>query len=156
MKDIYGRKSIHSVLARSYFMFFLLLLVGILVAIVFDSPITDTISPKTGVLLLVLGTVIIMWAQSTSRRTYEQRHTEDEHTRKVFQRGPYRFFRSPTHLGLFVMTFGAAVLANSKTMVVASIVAFLVTRFTFVREEERILLQKHGESYRNYKKRVPL
>jgi protein-S-isoprenylcysteine O-methyltransferase Ste14 len=75
-------------------------------------------------------------------------------TERDFERGPYKYSRSPTHNGLTLMTLGLSLVINSFFTFLFMIAAALITRMIFLKEEEALLEKKYGEAYCEYKKKV--
>jgi len=96
-----------------------------------------------------LGTLLIFWAQNTSRNLNTQNLTKE-----TFSKGPYRFTSTPTNFGLFFLMLGFGMVANSFFIIVFSCVAFLIARFIFLEQEEKTLAEKYGAPYLEYKKMV--
>lgn len=69
--------------------------------------------------------------------------------------GPYRYSRNPLYLSLFVFLLGLA-LGLDNFWILAMLLPLLgVIQFGVVLPEERYLENKFGDSYREYKTRVP-
>jgi protein-S-isoprenylcysteine O-methyltransferase Ste14 len=102
--------------------------------------------------MILLGSMLIYWAQSTSSSTKNE--MEKEGVVRDFARGPYKYSRNPTHIGLAIMTLGLGLLINSLFSVVLTVIASLITKFIFVKEEELLLEKKYGQTYCDYKKKV--
>lgn len=148
-------KSIHQVLARSYFVFFLFILLGLLLSFFWDAKLFPEVKNDLGFTVLILGTILVFWAQHASRKTKPKRgHADIEISKQGFIKGPYKFYRSPTHLGVFLLCAGMAILDNSFVVSLTSIIAFIFTRIVFIKKEEKMLEEKYGEAYRHYKKKV--
>jgi protein-S-isoprenylcysteine O-methyltransferase Ste14 len=142
--------NIHHVLAHSYSTYFILFLVGLSLDLVFKwSVFTGDVVVFMGILLLVLGTALILWAQNTSRNLNKQNLTKD-----VFSHGPYCFTRSPTHWGLFFLMLGFGLMSNAFFVILLTILSFVLTRLIFLKKEETLLLEKYGTPYLEYKKSV--
>lgn len=138
-------------------MVFLFVLGGILISLFWDKNLFVTAQNNLGFGLLVIGTILVFWAQKSSRKTKSKRIDDDKEIAKTgFIKGPYKFSRSPTHLGLFILFAGAAVLDNSFVLALASVLAFFFTRATFLKEEEKMLREKYGEVYVEYQKKVKI
>ncbi len=101
---------------------------------------------------MVLGTILIYWAQKTSSCLKEK--IKDNNTHHTFARGPYKFSRNPTHMGLTFLTLGFGMLIGSFFVMMFTIVAFVLTKFIFLPKQEKILEEKYGQSYCEYKKKV--
>jgi protein-S-isoprenylcysteine O-methyltransferase Ste14 len=102
--------------------------------------------------MLIVSSLIIYWAQFTSSN-YKKRIGK-ESSRSHFEHGPYKYLRSPTHFGLFIMTLGFSLIINSLFSVLFTFIAYLISKFFFLKKEEEILEGKYGEAYTEYKKKV--
>lgn len=72
---------------------------------------------------------------------------------RIVERGPYRWVRNPMYLGHLIFFAGLALALRS--WVGAAVFAFHVVWFDRrVREDERHLAERFGESYRDYCRRV--
>src|SRR3989344_612814 len=92
------KESVHRVLAHSYAVFFLVFLLGIVLDILWPIRIIPKyILNPIGVLLIIIGPLLIVWAQNTSGR-FIKRYPHP--TTKDFKSGPYAFMRGPTHTGI--------------------------------------------------------
>ena len=145
---------IHEVLGHSYTVYFVAIIAGFIADSFFPFRIFSSFFMSLGFVFMVFASFLIYWAQHTSGRTASLRKNISEITAKDFRQGPYVFFRSPTHIGLFFLSFGVGLMANSAVIASAALIAFLVTHFKYVREEEAILLARYGNAYRDYKKIV--
>lgn len=147
------KETVHFVLLHSYLIFLIAIILGVFLDIVFKLKIfSDNIYQYVGFGMLFVGSIIIYWAQSTSSNYQERVHKKEG--RSHFEFGPYRYMRSPTHFGLFIMTFGFSLVINSLFGVILTILAYAITKIFFLKKEEKILERKYGEVYRVYKKKV--
>ncbi len=146
---------VHTVLGHSYLVYFATFLLGLLIdtkfALRFDAPFLTPV----GFVLMFIGPALILWAQHTSHKLAVKQITVDPttHTHDFF-RGPYTFSRSPTHLGLFLMIIGLGFLFNSISIVVTTLIAFVITKVFFLPKEEKLLQEKYGDEYKQYKNQV--
>ncbi len=146
-------KTVHHILSYSYTAYFF----GIIFALIIQQffPISLYKNPDFGVigfLLLVLGSFFIYWAQHTTQITEEKRHSAP--SPEDFKKGPYKFSRSPTHLGLVMLCLGVGFLFNSLFVFIFSFVSFFVSHLFFLNQQDKILEEKYGEPYKEYKKSV--
>ncbi len=142
---------VHHVLAYSYSVYFTALIVGLLADMVIKVPHGIPFSPFVGFIFLLLGTVFVVWAQSTSQKTHKPRTQESTLSMSQFAQGPYVISRSPTHVGLFFLLFGLGLLMNSLIILLVAILALFLTRFIFITKEEKLLEEKYGQHYLEYK-----
>jgi protein-S-isoprenylcysteine O-methyltransferase Ste14 len=144
---------VHFVLSHSYSVFLFAVVLGVIIDIVIPiSAFTAVRYQYAGLGMIFLGSMLIYWAQSTTSAT--KKEMEEEGAVRDFARGPYKYSRNPTHIGLTVMTLGLGFLIQSLFSVVLIIIAALITKFIFVKQEEDILEEKYGQSYCDYKKKV--
>lgn len=144
---------VHHLLFGSYSVYLFSVVLGVIFDLfihfeIFSYFIFDYI----GFVFIVTGSLIAYWAQFTSGHYKEE--LAKLKNKSYFNRGPYRYMRTPTHTGLFVMAIGLAFLINSLSSVVFTIIAHIVTKFFFIRKQEKILENKYGETYIDYKKNV--
>ncbi len=146
---------VHKVLAHSYTVYLVLLLVGILLDLVFRIKILeDSIMVPVGFFFLVFASFVIVWAQKTGRDlrkiTKETKDIKKEH----FSRGPYQYTRIPTQFGLFLLTLGFGIILNAFFVILSTIISFFIVKFLFMNKHDKALLDKYGDAYREYKKLV--
>ncbi len=143
---------LHRLLAHSYSMYLFLFLVGVTLDMIFRFEIFATeITAPLGILLLLIGTVLVTWAQKTSRNL-----DKNNMTKETFCRGPYCYSRSPTHWGLFLLTLGFGIVANALFIILTTLISFMLAKFVFQEQEESILAAKYGTPYLEYKRSVRL
>lgn len=146
------RNRVHRILAHSYAMYFIFFLAGVTLDFVFRLKIfSGSVMAPGGILLLLLGTLLVFWAQKTSHKLDKKNMTKE-----TFCRGPYCYTRSPTHWGLFFLMLGFGIIANAVFVVLTTLLSFLVSRFVFLDKEEKVLVEKYGTPYLEYKKSVKL
>lgn len=147
--------TIHHVLAHSYAVYFLAFIIGVMLDWYFPTPLFTVAQPWIGVIILLVGTILVLWAQTTSRRTHPLRNAEETKDDIAhFKSGPYRYLRSPTHWGLAFLLLSYGFLVNELISTVIALVTFFITRIIFVRKEEQMLAEKYGKPYQEYKKTV--
>jgi protein-S-isoprenylcysteine O-methyltransferase Ste14 len=150
MEDILGGTMIHRILAHSYFVYFLFLILGVALDIFLHMHVfEDSFTIPAGIILLILATILIIWAQNTSRNLKKENIRAES-----FLHGPYCYTRSPTHYGLFLLMLGFGFIANAFFVIMFTVISLLITKFFFLKKEEDLLEQKYGDSYKEYKKIV--
>lgn len=146
----YHKNKVHRVLAHSYTSYFILFLIGVTLDSIFKVKIfSNSVMVPVGFAVLVLATFLVIWAQKTSRGL-----NAENISKETFCKGPYCYTRSPTHWGLFFLMLGFGIITNAVFIILFTLISFLVSRFVFLEEEERILLEKYGAPYLEYKKSV--
>jgi len=144
---------VHKILAHSYSTYFVFFLIGVILDLIFKFKIfTSYISIPVGLFFIILASIIIFWAQKAGRDLKEGEEVKKEH----FSRGPYLYTRSPTHWGLFFLMLGFGLMANAVFIILSTLISFLITRFFFLEKREKILEDKYGAPYQEYKKSVKL
>jgi len=76
------------------------------------------------------------------------------HGDRVVAAGPYRFVRNPLYLGIIVMTFSLALLMPPSGAIFC-IVCVILFELVLIAGEELFLTEKLGQSYLQYRARVP-
>ena len=146
------KESIHDILAQSYSIFFIGLVLGMLADLILPLRIIPKyIVVPVGFLLLILAPLLIFWAQHSSRQL---RYKKENLKLSDFKIGPYAFTRSPTHAGVTMLLIGFGFVANSIYIIIFSIIACIISRRVFLKKEEQNLEKKYGEEYQNYKMQV--
>jgi len=144
------KNKIHKVLAHSYSAYLLLFLLGSFLDLYFRLQVfSSSVVVPIGFILLIFGTLLIIWAQKTSRNLKKENITKE-----TFRQGPYCFTRTPTSFGLFFLVLGFGMIANAFFIILCSCIAFFVAKFIFLNEEEKILAAKYCTPYLEYKKIV--
>ncbi len=143
---------IHTALAQGYTAYVVAIIVGLLLDLAFPIQFYFDHIELAGVLCIVMGSALIFWAQNTSKKTKVGIHPTL--TKDIFAVGPYKFTRSPTQYGLFLLVTGLGFLYGAFFLVIASAGALAFGRFVFIRKEEKHLAEKFGAPYLEYKKKV--
>ena len=144
------KNKVHKILAHSYSTYLLSFLLGVVFNLNFGFQVfVNPIFSYLGVFLLVLGSLLIIWAQYTSAHL-----SMTNITKESFSHGPYRFTRTPTNFGLFFVMLGFSMIINTLFIIIFTLIAFVVAKFIFLNKEEKILAEKYGAPYLEYKKSV--
>ncbi len=146
------KNKVHRILAHSYLFYFVSFLLGLFLDFMFPVEFYEkTIMVSIGTIFLIFGTFLIIWAQRSSHKLKKENMTKE-----TFCNGPYRYTRSPTHFGLFFMMLGFGIVVNALFVIIFTIISFFITKFIFIRKEEKILALKYGAPYLEYKKSVKI
>jgi protein-S-isoprenylcysteine O-methyltransferase Ste14 len=139
------KPTIHIVLARSYLAYFVFSLLGLFA----DTFIGFTTPSEYGnwiaIGCFVIGSLLIWWAQATSSAVSEHPY---------FERGPYRYMRNPTHIGIMLLVAGYTAVSGSVVFLLVTLVGYLISN-KFFKKYESLLHDEYGAEYKNYKKEVP-
>jgi protein-S-isoprenylcysteine O-methyltransferase Ste14 len=144
---------VHVVLSHSYFMYLLAIILGLILDKVFGTSFNSNSFAIAGFIAMILGSLLIYWAQHTTNCTKKELLSGARKERD-FERGPYKYSRNPTHIGLSLLTLGFGLLAGSLFVVILMIFTFMLTKLVFLHQEEDILEQKYGQAYCEYKAKV--
>lgn len=148
-----NKKTVHHILFHSYSLYLFVVIIGFLLDVLFPLEVfSSKLYQYIGLILIILGPIVIYWAQNTSASYNEEEAKLKNKT--YFNRGPYRFLRSPTHFGLFILTLGFSLIINSLFSILLIIVAHFSTKIFFINRQEKILEDKYGDDYLDYKRKV--
>lgn len=107
------------------------------------------ISAVAGILLLLIGLGLLIWARVHFART-GQNPMPWKPTPELIFGGPYRFTRNPMYVGVTLFQIGLGVALSNLWISLFAVPALLMVHVTAVLPEERYLTGKFGESYRAY------
>jgi protein-S-isoprenylcysteine O-methyltransferase Ste14 len=134
----------------SYILYLFFFLIGVSFNIIFNYKIFNPYSATLlGFVFLILATLLIIWIQPAL-----QSRQKADFSKENFYLGPYRYTRSPTHFGLFLLMLGFGLIANSFFITLFAIISFIIGKFIFSNREEKFLIKKYGTPYLEYKKLV--
>ncbi len=144
---------IHVILFHTYAVFFGAVILGVIFDQIFAVHIFDNYNLQNlGFIMIVLGSILVYWAQSTTNSPKGELNKERDIN--FFLRGPYKYTRNPTNLGLTIMTVGLGIIINSFFSVLFIVITYLISRFIFIRKQDSILTERYGEVFMDYKKKV--
>lgn len=107
----------------------------------------------TGAAFVAVGGAMIVW----SRRVFQAAATPIKpftQSTALIRHGLYRWSRNPMYLGAVLLVFGVALLLGSVTPLLVVVAFFAILQEGFIRHEERLLEQRFGVEYRNYRRSV--
>lgn len=134
--------------------FVILLVFSIVLNFVF--PIERFVIPPysyLGILLIVFGIVLNMWADSLFR---EAKTTIKPHEipTSLLTSGPFKISRNPIYLGMTSILIGTAVILGSLITFFIPILFIIIINMFFIPMEEKKLECMFDSQYDDYKKRV--
>jgi protein-S-isoprenylcysteine O-methyltransferase Ste14 len=109
--------------------------------------------PTIGILLLVTGVALAVWAALLFRSKRTPIYPTTAPTTLVTS-GPFRFTRNPIYLGFLVILLSFVFLIGSLPMLVAPLFFLIVMNFYYLPFEEAKMEKTFGESYLDYRQRV--
>jgi protein-S-isoprenylcysteine O-methyltransferase Ste14 len=112
-------------------------------------------TPMAHIVAMVLGYTIVFAGASLVadgwRRIHQARREE-----KLMTDGVYARVRHPQYTGLFLIVFGEGVVHWPTIVSLAAFPVIVVAYTLLARKEERQMLDKFGDEYREYQRRVPM
>ena len=106
-----------------------------------------------GAILLVVSTLLAVWARWTLGRMWSPVPTVKRH-HELRTSGPYRITRHPIYTGILGMLLGSALMAGFGPLIVA-LVVFSVMFIYRIPREEQLMTETFGEQYVRYQHEVP-
>jgi len=107
-----------------------------------------------GMILVTIGTLIALWCVLTFVFIGKGTPAPFDPPRKLVIRGPYRFVRNPMYIGAGMTLAGAALFYESLSILIYTVLFFLITQLFVVLYEEPTLRRTFGDDYRAYCRRV--
>ena len=105
-----------------------------------------------GVVVIVAAVALLCWMfVSLGRNLTDTVVTRREAT--LVQHGPYRYIRNPMYSGLMLLGVGIG-LAMENVSIPATMLGVFVLQAIRTRTEEKYLIERFGDSYRDYMRRV--
>lgn len=74
---------------------------------------------------------------------------------QLVTKGPFSWMRNPLYVGNFFITFGVSFFSGKLWYSILTVLLFCFQYYFIVEFEEKLLEKKFGETYREYKTRVP-
>lgn len=96
-------------------------------------------------IVIALGILIRLWASGYIHKNQE-----------VTLAGPYRIVRHPLYLGNFLNGLGFAIFINVWQLIVLYVPVFLLLYYKKIKLEEKFLISKFGDQYREYQRTTGL
>lgn len=144
---------VHFVLSHSYLIYLVVIILGVILDTIFSIKIFhNQIYQYVGFFVILISTIIVYWAQKTSQITQKEKDLEGKSMN--FEKGPYRYSRYPTHVGLSLIIVGFGLVLKSFFIVVSVLITLLITHIFFKKEIEKLLEKKYGQTYSDYKQKV--
>jgi len=144
---------VHVILFHNYSIFLLAVVLGVVLDGLFKYNIFNAqIYESIGLIMIILGPALVYWAQSST--TSYKGEPGKERGLDFFLRGPYRYTRNPTNLGVTIMSLGLGFLLKSPISILFILITYLVSRFIFIKKQDLILEEKYGIIFNDYKKKV--
>jgi protein-S-isoprenylcysteine O-methyltransferase Ste14 len=112
-------------------------------------------TPMAHIVAMVIGYTIVFFGATLVADGWRRIHRARREDRLVTE-GVYSRIRHPQYTGLFLIVFGEGIV-HWPTIVSVAAFPIIVAAYTFLaRKEERQMVQKFGDTYRNYQRQVPM
>jgi len=102
----------------------------------------------------VLGMLFVLWALRTLGRNWAPSVSGVRMDTVLVTAGPYGLIRHPIYFGAFVFLVAQALIAANLILLLPTL-ALVTLLYMQLPEEERVLIQRFGDDYREYMKRTP-
>ncbi len=112
-------------------------------------------SPVAHIVAMVLGYTIVFAGATLVAEGWRTIHRVRREDRLAIE-GVYTKVRHPQYTGLFMIIFGEGIVHWPTIVSVAALPIIVVAYTLLARKEERQMLQKFGDKYREYQRRVPM
>ena len=98
----------------------------------------------------------LRWAAIAALGKFWSLHVEIRDNHEFVQSGPFRFVRHPTYFSMVLETAALGLLCSAWWMLAVIPLAFIPALVMRLRLEEPALVEKFGDAYRAYQRRVPM
>ena len=126
------------------------MILGVILQVLFAQALfaNPGIGDLIGLPLIALGIGIVVWS------VFEAGNVDIESPQQLITGGPYARSRNPMMVAWTLIYLGIAFVVNTLWMVVLLPLVILFTHYVDIRVEERLLSEKFGEQYAEYRERV--
>lgn len=124
----------------SSIMFILAIAVSFFLPLVFDSVFFVIGIGLWAIGIIIVSSVCITWIKTPSD--------------KLLTEGMYKYSRNPMYLSFFFAYTGIGLISKSWIFLTITFV-YMIVVVLFVKEEEKICLEKYGEEYKEYMNKTP-
>jgi protein-S-isoprenylcysteine O-methyltransferase Ste14 len=116
--------------------------------------VAEGIAAAVGAGVVVSGWVIIVWTFFSWPTLFAGHGVLSE--QGLVTRGAYGWVRHPVYLGAFFIWLGFALAFSSGTTLAVAVFYVIPVYVLYIRSEERMMQQSFGDSYDEYRRRVPM
>jgi len=144
---------VHVLLSQDYAIFFFAVILGVICDALFSVRVLGgAIYQNIGFLFIIIGTIIIYWSQSTTRKMSKM--VTQNRDLNFFLQGPYRYTRNPTNFALTLLILGLGLLVNSIFLVIFILITYVISRVFFIKKQDAILKERYGNVFLEYTRKV--
>jgi len=108
-----------------------------------------------GLIPIALATILLIWLMILHFSRIPKRVKLERTPTYLLTRGPYKFSRNPMYIAELALWLGWAILYGSIIVFVGFIIMGPAMNSRVIAREERDLEARFGDSYREYKSKVP-
>lgn len=134
----------HEILAKSYIVYFIFSMIALFIDSRLQLHFHEPFLIPIAIVCFAVGPLLILWAQLTSLKTIQTKHFH-----LYFGKGPYKYMRNPTQLGILILIIGYVLISASLIFLLISIIAYIVSNVYFRKYEQA--LEKSHTDYVAYK-----
>jgi protein-S-isoprenylcysteine O-methyltransferase Ste14 len=98
----------------------------------------------------------LRWAAIAALGKFWSLHVEIRENHEFVQSGPFRFVRHPVYFSMVLELAAFGLICSAWWMMLVIPVAFIPALIMRLRLEEPALIDKFGDAYRDYQRRVPM
>jgi len=135
-----------------FLLYFMVMISAIMEYFLLDRSINLVIS-GVGFLMYVSVIPVREWA-IRSLGKFMSEHIEIKKGHKLVKEGPYKYLRHPLLLCLLIEVVGITLIPNSYYSLAGTLIVCFPLTFIRMYLEERVLIEKLGQEYLDYKKEV--
>lgn len=106
------------------------------------------ISMIAGYMISIFGIILIIFGWQEVYRAQKQG--------RLATAGPYAFVRHPQYTGIFMVLFGEGVVHWPTVFSLTAFPVIVIAYVLLARKEERQMIEKFGDEYREYRSQVPM
>lgn len=134
----------------------LILILQVLAVYYFPLPLSkfDNLFLISGVLMYISGMILALWARSSMNKVWGIPAEHAEQQDKLVTTGPFRISRNPIYLGFLLIYFGFPIAIKSWLFFLR--IPLVIYFYKSAKREEKLLEEKFGKEFIEYKSRVPL
>jgi len=106
-----------------------------------------------GIILFVVGSALIVMTKNQFKRLNQKTGPGYEIT-ELIKNGLFRYSRNPIYFGLLIVLISLSFLLNNLWILLSVVPFVFLINHILIIPEERYLLDKFGDEYKNYRKKV--
>ena len=101
-----------------------------------------------GIILLFGGEILFIWSHNTIGKFWNVTVDLKENHQLIME-GPYKYIRHPLYTASIISFIGTILIISTWLLAILFII-YLIAYYFMAKQEEKILLEKFGERYKEY------